>query len=135
METVVIGGQDLGQELSKRFLEQEIAVVFLDDDTATIERAIKGGIDAHKTDISDFQALSDAGLDQAHTVIVATDSDSKNLLIAQLLRVKFKTDRIIVLVNHPQNLDLFDELDVEVINSTQALTTAIENVHSDNQDH
>ncbi|WP_226043286.1 NAD(P)-binding protein [Natrinema sp. DC36] len=135
METVIIGGRHVGQELSERLLAQETTAVFLEDDSSTIKRALDVGIEAHEMDISDIQALSDIGLEQAHTVIVATDSDSKNLLITQLLRVTFETDRLIVLVNHPQNLDLYDELEIETVCSTQALTTAIENVHSNNQDH
>ncbi|WP_227377585.1 NAD-binding protein [Haladaptatus halobius] len=135
METIIIGGQHVGQKLSERLLAQEIAVVFLEDDSATIEQALNVGIDAHETDILDIQSLSDTGLEQAHTVIVATDSDSKNLLIAQLLRVTFDTEHLIVLVNQPQNLEPLDELEIETVCSTQALTTAIEDVLSEKQRH
>lgn len=123
----------MGKELSEHLMDDETGVVFLEDDSTTIEQAVNAGIDAHETDISDSQALSDTGLHETHTAIVATDSDRKNLLITQFLRVKFEADRIIVLVNQPQNLGLYDELSVEVVNSGQALTTAIKNVHSKNQ--
>jgi Trk K+ transport system NAD-binding subunit len=135
METVIIGGQHVGQKLSESLLAQEIDVVFLEDDSATIDRSLDVGINVQETNITNIQALSSAGLDQSQTVIVATDTDSKNLLIVQQLRVMFETDRVIVLVNHPQNLDAFDGLDIEVVRSTQALTTAIENVLSDKQEH
>lgn len=135
METVIIGGKHVGQELSERLLAEERAVVFLEDDVTTVEQSLDVGIDVYETDFLDIRALSDAGLEHAHTVIVATDSDSKNLLITQLLRVTFETDRLITLINQPQNRDPFDELNVEVVSSTQALTTAIETALSERRYH
>lgn len=132
METAIIGGKHVGQKLAERLLAEEQAVVFLEDNGATIEQSLDEGIDVYETDLTDIRALSNTGLEQAHTIIVATDSDSKNLLITQLLRVTFETDRLIILVNQPQNLDPFDELNVEVVSSTQALTTAIKTVLSEN---
>lgn len=130
MDTVIIGGKRVGQKLSERLCAQDIAVVFLENDSVIVEQATNVGIDARETDISDVRALSDCRLNRAQTVIVATEDDSRNLLITQLLRVEFEPDRLIVLVNQPQNLDLFDELDVEIVNLTRVLTAAIETAHS-----
>lgn len=50
---------------------------------------------------TDPAVLADAGVGDAATVVVATRSDSRNLLVAQLVRAHFDVPRLLVLVNDP----------------------------------
>jgi trk system potassium uptake protein TrkA len=128
METTIIGGGHVGRELSERLVEREVSVAFLEEDAAIVEQT-DGGVDARETDVSDVRSLSNAGVERARTVIVATESDSRNLLIAVSVRTAFETDRLIVLVNHPQNVELFEDVDADVTCSTRAVATALEDVY------
>jgi trk system potassium uptake protein TrkA len=58
-------------------------------------------------DPATIDALVDAGMATASTVIVATRSDRRNLLIAQLVRARFDVPEIITFVNDPDRVPLF----------------------------
>ena len=60
-------------------------------------------------DPATIDALVDAGVATASTVIVATRSDRRNLLIAQLVRARFDVPEIITFVNDPDRVPLFAE--------------------------
>lgn len=49
------------------------------------------------------------------TAIVATSEDSQNLLIVSHLREKFDIDHIVVRVNEPQNIEVFADLSVDLV--------------------
>ncbi len=79
-------------------------------------------------DPSEIAVLSEAGIEPTSTVIVATRSDRRNLLIAQLVRAHFGVSRVIPLVNDPTRSALFEEAGHEPICVATALSTAVEEV-------
>lgn len=76
-------------------------------------------------DPADVDVLSDAGVGSASTVIVTTRSDRRNLLVAQLVRARFDVPRIIVFVDDPDRLPLFEEAGHEPFCATTALSEAL----------
>ncbi|MFC6737438.1 NAD-binding protein, partial [Halolamina salina] len=74
---------------------------------------------------TDSAALREAGIPAASTVVVATRSDRRNLLLAQSIRVRFDTPRVIVLVNSPDRVDPFADAGHEVVCATSAVSTAV----------
>jgi len=79
-------------------------------------------------DPSAVAVLSEAGIEPASTVIVATRSDRRNLLIAQLVRTHFGVSRVIPLVHDPERSALFAEAGHEPLCVSTALSTAVEEV-------
>lgn len=59
------------------------------------------------------------------TVVVATRSDARNLLLAQQVRTRFDPDRVLVLVHDPARLAPFAAAGHEPICATRALTGAV----------
>lgn len=57
-----------------------------------------------KGDPTNIDTLKKAGLEKASIVIIVTQSDTRNFLIAQQLHVHFNIPKIIVLVNNPKLL-------------------------------
>lgn len=128
MKTLVIGGGDIGRIVTERLSTLPVSVWFVDPNPAVIARANEGGIVADETDITDSSELRARNVMDASVVVVATDTDSTNLLIAQLLRVRFDGLRIVVRVNEPQNRSVFTDLDVEMLDSADVFATAFRDV-------
>ena len=76
-------------------------------------------------DPSALDVLSESGIDAASTVIVATASDRRNLLVAQLVRTHFDVPRVIALVNHPDRTPLFTAAGHEPFCVTTVLSDAV----------
>jgi trk system potassium uptake protein TrkA len=68
--------------------------------------------------------LEDAGVETASTVIVVTETDRRNLLIAQLVRTRFDVSRVIVFVHDPDRVSLFTNAGHETFCVTSALAQA-----------
>lgn len=76
-------------------------------------------------DPSDITVLNDSGVAAASTVIVAASTDSRTLLIAQLVRAHFDVPRVITIVSDPDRLPLFESAGHEPFCATSALTTTL----------
>lgn len=76
-------------------------------------------------DPTDVRALEEAGVAAVSTVVVATGSDRRNLLIAQLVRAHFDVSRIVVLANVPSRLDLLADVGHEPVCATTALSDSL----------
>lgn len=122
---LVAGGERVGELLTEQLDSRGETVVFLDEESASVERALDSGLTAERIDLTDRRAFEDAGVDSVTTVFVASGSDSRNLLIAQLLAVRFDIDRIIVRVNDPHNHSVFEDIGIEVVSATNVLAAAL----------
>jgi len=76
-------------------------------------------------DPSALDVLAESGIGAASTVIVATLSDRRNLLVAQLVRSHFDVSRVVVLVNDPDRTALFADAGLEAFCVTTMLSTAV----------
>lgn len=123
-DQLIVGGSHLGRRLAERLHENGKTVTFLAEDPNTVERALAAGLNAERIDITDLQSLRGVGLDHAETAIVASDSDSGNILTAQLIATAFDIERIIARVNDPRNHSAFDDVDTETVCTTDVLATA-----------
>ncbi len=128
MRVLVIGGGRVGRELARRLEARGENVVVIENDDEAIERTREEGFTVQIGDGTDVDVLRAAGADNASTIIAATGDDDTNLLIGRLATTKFDTDRVICRSNLPENLEAFENLDVEVISSSHAIAQAIDNV-------
>ena len=76
-------------------------------------------------DPADINVLAESGVGAASTVIVAMRSDSRNLLIAQLVRARFDVPRVVAFVDNPDRLPLFADAGHEPFCVTTALSEAL----------
>jgi trk system potassium uptake protein TrkA len=72
-----------------------------------------------------LSALDDGALAVASTVVVATRSDSRNLLLAQQVSTRFEADQILVLVHDPVRLAPFAAAGHDPVCVTSALTRTV----------
>lgn len=133
---LILGGSYIGAALA-RHLGDDADVILLDPDPCVVARAERAGLTAHEADIDSTSDLREHGVRAADITVVASDDDGTNLLAAQLLRVAFGVERVIVRVNDPQNRDSFEELDIETVCATTVLAdrlgenVGVEELHSD----
>jgi trk/ktr system potassium uptake protein len=71
----------------------------------------------------DLNVLDEAGIEDADAVVVATDGDNTNLVIAQLAQKRFNIEKTVVRVLDPARAELYEELGLWTVCPTR---TAIE---------
>lgn len=115
----VLGGGHTGTAVARRLRADGHAVVLVDEISHDSE------IPGPKGDPTDVRVLDDAGVERASRVIVASECDRRNLLIAQHVRSRYDVDRILVLANEPPMLDLLADAGHEPVCATTALSAAL----------
>ncbi|EMA43642.1 NAD(P)-binding protein [Halococcus saccharolyticus] len=125
-ETVVIGGDGaVGEVLAGQLVGTSAAVVFLDEDERAVEHAAEAGADARVGDPSEAATLDREDIEEMGTAIVASQKDSHNLLVAQLLQLR-RTERVIALVNDPKNVEAFTAAGIEPVSASTVLAGALD---------
>jgi len=122
IRTLIVGGDHVGGRLAIRLADVD-TVQYLDDDPVD---ATEAGVVGREIDITDRRQLERVGLDDVETVVVASETDSVNLLVSQLIRTSFDVDRVIVRINDPRNRSLFETTGVETVCVVDALARALE---------
>lgn len=118
-EYYVLGGGHVGVFVARQLRADGHTVTVVDPSHTSPEVPVLRG------DPADISTLNEAGVSDASAVIVATSSDERNLLIAQLVRAHFDVPRIIVLVSVPSRLDLVAEAGHEPVCATTALSDSL----------
>lgn len=116
---VVLGGGPIGSSIARRLHADNYTVHRVDESNESTDIPGSRGNPANVRD------LEEADISNASTVIIATQSDRRNLLIAQLVRANFDVDRIVVLTNDPEREELFEAAGHEPVCATTAITSAI----------
>ncbi|ELZ92651.1 NAD-binding protein [Haloferax sulfurifontis] len=112
----VLGGRHLGSAIARHLQAAGRAVYVIDEFHERSE------IDGVRGDPADVRTLEAAGVAAASTVVVATASDSRNLLIAQLVRARFDVERVVVLVNTPDRFEMFADAGHKPVCATSVLS-------------
>jgi len=115
----VLGGEHVALAVAERLQTDGHAVTVVDE---TYDSDDVPGVKGPPTDVA---LLGDSGVDEASTVVVGTRSDSRNLLIARLVRAHFDVARTVVLVNDPERLSLLAEAGHEPVCVTSLVSEAV----------
>ncbi len=126
MKTLIVGGGRVGRKLAQRLENRGEFVVIVEDDDDRIEQARSEGFTVHVGDGTEADVLRNADIDEAKTLVAATESDDINLLVCQLGETKFGVERIFARVNQTENVDAYESLDVTAIDSPLATAVAID---------
>jgi Trk K+ transport system NAD-binding subunit len=120
--TIVLGGGPIGLELATELLARDHTVTIVDGETM-VDRARAAGLTAHE---STLETAPDIDF-PATTVVVATASDARNLLLASATACRFDTDDVVALLNDPRNQAAFDDAGID----TLCVATTISRATSD----
>jgi len=126
MQTLIVGAGRVGRELATRYESRGEEVVLIDKDVDTVERVRADGHRVVHGDATNANVLEEAGADRASVVVAATADDDVNLLVAQLATTRFDVDTVVARANQPNNVEAFEDLDVETISAGFAVADAID---------
>lgn len=118
-DVCVLGGGPLGAAVARRLQNSGRAVVLVDE---SIDEA---DLSVIRVDPTDATALDAAALPPEAVVVVASQSDSRNLLAAQLVRAQFDVERIVVLTNHPDRVGAMADVGHDVVCATELVADGI----------
>jgi len=115
----VLGGSHLGVAVARRLQAAGHDVTLVDADADVDDLPTLRG------DPRNVTVLSDAGLTETATVVVAMPDDGWNLLVAQLLRTRFGISEAFVVVHTPERFDLVADAGHEPICATTVLADGV----------
>ncbi|PSP94734.1 potassium transporter [Halobacteriales archaeon QS_4_62_28] len=128
MRAIVVGGGRVGRALAERLEDRGEEVLLIETDEAVVESLRQDGFSVHAGDGTKRDVLENAGADNAKVVAAATADDDVNLLIGQLARNTFDVETIVARVNEPDNIEAFENLDIEAISSGMSIAWSMDNV-------
>ena len=127
MRVLIVGGGRVGRALATRLEDRDEQVVIIENDDEQLEKLRQEGFTARRGDATERDALRQAGAENASVLAVTTDDDDVNLLVAQLAKNAFDIETVIARVNRPENMDAFEDLDVDAVQSSMSIAWAIDN--------
>jgi trk system potassium uptake protein TrkA len=115
----VLGGEHVGASIARQVRAAGASVVLVDESHDAPD------VPVHEGDPGDVRVLAEAGVGDATAVVVATPTDSRNLLIAQLVRAHFDIEEALMLVHSPDRYDVVAEVGHRPVCATSALSEAV----------
>lgn len=114
--TIIIGCGRLGANLANALSDAQGNVLIMDINKDSFRKLSPsfGGL-AVAMDATDLDALRGAGIDQADTVIVVTNNDNVNVMVAQLAREVFKVKDVIARLYDPERECVYQEFGIATI--------------------
>jgi trk system potassium uptake protein len=127
MFVLIVGAGRVGSAVAKAALAAGNEVSVLDEDPLSHERLDVGGEGSWEDRGGQFtvgtaleiDALLEAGIEDADCFVAATDGDNTNIVIAQIARRRFDTQRVICRVMDPARAAWYREQGLETISPTQ----------------
>ncbi|MDF2611894.1 MAG: trkA1 [Lachnospiraceae bacterium] len=128
MKTIIIGGGKVGYNLFKTLRERDYNVALIERDKETSLRIAEDfNTDVILGDGTNMEVLIDAGIEEAEIVAAVTGSDEENLVICQIAKLTFNTQKTIARVNNPKNTIMFKNLGIDdTVCSTEVIANLIE---------
>ena len=126
MKLVVIGCGRVGSTIAKRFAAEGWDVTAVDENESALNRLGEdwtgGFIVGHGMDTA---VLREAGIEDADSVVVATDGDNTNLVIGQVAQKRFGIDCTVVRILDPARADFYRDRGLRTICPTSAAIDAL----------
>jgi trk system potassium uptake protein len=114
--TIIVGCGRLGANLANALSDAQGNVLIMDMNKDSFRKLSPsfGGL-AVTADATDLDALQEAGMDKADTVIVVTNNDNVNVMVAQLAREMFKVREVIARLYDPERECVYQEFGIDTV--------------------
>ena len=126
MKLIVIGCGRVGSTIAKRFASEGWDVTAIDERESALSRLGEdwtgGFVVGHGMDTG---VLREAGIEDADSVVVATDGDNTNLVIGQVAQKRFGIDCTVVRILDPARADFYRERGMRTICPTSTAIDAL----------
>jgi trk system potassium uptake protein len=126
MKALVVGCGRVGSALAKRLHGAGWEVAAVDEtEEALVRLGEKWPGEFHVGQGLDLALLEAAGISSADLVIVATDGDNTNLVVAQVAKLRYEVPKVAVRVHDPARAAFYSNRGFDVVSPT---TSAIESL-------
>ena len=114
--TIIIGCGRLGANLANELSEGGSNVLIMDKDKSSFRKLSSafGGLSV-EADGTDFNALKEADIEKADAVVVVTNNDNINIMVAQIARYVFHVKHVIARLYDPERECVYQELGIDTI--------------------
>ncbi len=124
MKALVVGCGRVGSALAKRLHGAGWEIAVVDESEEALERLGEKWPGAfHVGHAMDLALLEAAGIDSADLVVVATDGDNTNIVVAQVAKLRYDVPKVAVRVHDPARAAFYSNRGFDVISPT---TIAVE---------
>jgi trk system potassium uptake protein len=132
MRAIVVGCGRVGSTVAKTLAEEGWDVTAVDESESALarlgERWRGGFVVGHGMDVP---TLRQAGIESADAVVVATDGDNTNIVVAQIAQKMFEVDTVVVRLLDPARADFYAARGLDVVCPTKtAYETLTERVRA-----
>src|SRR5215470_19182691 len=120
MKAIVVGCGRVGSAVAKKLTKSGWEVTAIDENEEALARLGEhwsgGFVLGHGMDVD---VLREAGIEEADAVVVATDGDNTNIVIAQVAMKRFDNQCVVVRILDPARADFYSELGLRTISPTK----------------
>ena len=120
MRAIVVGCGRVGSTVARTLAEEGWDVTAVDESESALgrlgERWRGGFVVGHGMDVA---VLREAGIEEAEAVVVATDGDNTNIVVAQIARDMFKVKSVVVRLLDPARADFYASRGLDVVCPTK----------------
>ena len=132
MRAIVVGCGRVGSTVAKTLAEEGWDITAVDESESALarlgERWRGGFVIGHGMDVD---TLRRAGIENADAVVVATDGDNTNIVVAQIAQKMFEVDTVVVRLLDPARADFYEGRGLDVVCPTKtAYETLTERVRA-----
>jgi trk system potassium uptake protein TrkA len=124
MKAIVVGCGRVGSSVARRLAREGWDVTAVDETEAALARLGEdwagGFVVGHGMDL---KTLKKAGIEEADAVVIATDGDNTNIVVAQVAQQQFEVPRVVVRLLDPHRAAFYASRGLNVVCPTK---TAIE---------
>ena len=114
--TIVIGCGRLGSKIANILSDQGENVLIIDKDKDSHRRLSSGfGGLTVVGDCTDFSILEEAEIENADVVMAVTNDDSVNIMVSQIAKTIYKTDKVIARLSDPEKRKALDSMDIDIL--------------------
>ena len=132
MRAIVVGCGRVGSTVALTLAQEGWDVTGVDETETALARLgdrWRGGfVVGHGMDVD---VLREAGIEQAEAVVVATDGDNTNIVVAQVAQRMFEVKSVVVRILDPARADFYTEQGLDVVCPTRtAYETLVDRVRA-----
>jgi trk system potassium uptake protein TrkA len=125
MRVIIVGCGRVGSTLASTLSAEGHHVTIVDHEQRSFRRRLDPNFAGTKIvgNAMEEDVLLRAGVREADLLVTLTDGDNRNLMIAQVARVKFEVPKVLARVVDPLRARAFREFGVETVDQTSIMTT------------
>lgn len=126
MYIIIVGCGRLGSILSEELSDAGHNVSVIDNESKKLDALGSGfnGLSVKGVEY-DNNVLKEAGIGHADYIISLTNDDNLNITVSLVAKEIFKVNRVLARVNEPRKKDVYELLDIEMINPTEIISYII----------